>query len=69
MQLEYYFPLPQRPGLSVVPLSVVVGADVSVVLVSDTGLAQVLGVVAPGIVLGVLNTWHTAVTKELADGW
>lgn len=49
------------------PLSVVVGTDVSVVLVADTGLAQVPGVVPSGVVLRVLNARHTAVTKEVAD--
>lgn len=61
--------LPQRPCLSIVPLPVVVGTDVSVVLVSYAGFAQVLGVVASGVVLGVLNARHTAVTKEVAHGW
>lgn len=49
------------------PLSVVVGTDVSVVLVSYAGLAQVLGVVASGVVLGVLDSWHAAITKEVSD--
>lgn len=60
--------LPQRSRLSVVPLPVVVGTDVSVVLVADTGLAQVPGVVPSGVVLRVLNARHTAVAKEVADG-
>lgn len=49
--------IPERPCLSVVPLSVVAGTDVPVVLVSYAGLAQVLGVVASGVVHGVLNAW------------
>lgn len=61
--------IPQRPRLPVVPLSVVAGTDVPVVLVAYAGLAQVLGVVASGVVLGVLNARHTAVTKEVANGW
>lgn len=69
--ISVLFPMlsPQRPRLAVVPLSVVVGADVPVVLVSYAGLAQVLGVVASGVVLGVLNARHTAVAEEVADGW
>lgn len=61
--------LPQRPCFSIVPLSVVVGTNVPVVLVSDAGFAQVPGVVASGVVLGVLNARHAAVTKEVANGW
>lgn len=61
--------VPQRPCLSVVSLPVTVGTDVSVVVVSDAGLAQVLGVVASGVVLGVFDTRHTAVTKEVSDRW
>lgn len=51
------------------PLSVVVGTDVSVILVSNAGFTQVLRVVASGVMLGVLNARHTAVTKEVANGW
>lgn len=58
---------PQRAGLPVVPLSVVVGADVSVVLVPYAGFTQVLGVVASGVVERVFNARHTAVAKEVAD--
>lgn len=61
--------LPQRSCLSIVPLSVVIGADVSVVLVSYAGLAKVLGVGSFGVVLGVLHARHTAITKEVANGW
>lgn len=61
--------LPQRPRLSVVPLPVVVDTDVSVVLISYAGFAQVLRVVASGVMLGVFNTWHTAVAKEVANSW
>lgn len=50
------------------PLSVVAGTDVTVVLVADTGLAQVPGVVPSGVVLRVLHARHTAVTKEVANG-
>lgn len=50
------------------PLSVVVGTDVSVVLVPYAGLAEVLRVVASGVVLGVLHARHTAVTEEVPHG-
>ncbi len=69
ISLIFLMLLPQRSGLSIVPLSVVAGTDMSVVLVSYAGLTQVLGVVASGVVLWVLNTRHTAVTKEVANGW
>lgn len=61
--------LPQRSGLPVVPLSVVVGTDVSVVLVSYAGFAQVLGVVASGVMEWVFNSWYAAVAKEVTNGW
>lgn len=65
---EVFVPvLPQRPGLAVVPLLGAVGTDVSVVLVADAGLAQVLGVVASGVVLGVFDPRHAAVAKEVPD--
>lgn len=47
------------------PLSVVVGTDVSVVFVSYTGLAEVLWIVASGIVLGILNPRHAAIAEEV----
>lgn len=62
-------PKPERSRLSVVPLPVAVGADVAVVLVADAGLAQVLGVVASGVVLRVLHARHAAVAEEVANGW
>ena len=61
--------VPQRPCLSVVSLSVIVDTDVSVVLVSDAGLTQVLGVVAPGVMLCLLDPWHAAIAKELPHIW
>lgn len=67
--MAYFGDVPQGSCFPVVPLSVVVGTDVSVVLVSYTGLAQVLGVVASRVVLDVLHARHAAVTKEVADGW
>ena len=60
--------LPQRSGLPVVPLSVVVGTDVSVVLVPYAGFAQVLGVAASGVMKRVFNSWHAAVAKEVTNG-
>lgn len=59
--------VPQRSGLPVVPLPVVVGTDVPVVLVPDAGFTQVLGVVASGVMEGVFNAGHTAVAEEVAD--
>lgn len=59
--------LPQRSGLPVVPLSVVVGTDVPVILVPYAGFAQVLGVVASGVVERVFNARHAAVAEEVAD--
>lgn len=61
--------LPQSPGLPIVSLFVVAGTDVPVVLISYAGLTQVLGVVASGVMLGILHTWHTAVAKEVSDRW
>lgn len=61
--------LPQRPGLPVVPLSVVVDTDVSIILVPYAGFAQVLGVVASGIVESLLHSRHTAVAEEVTNGW
>ena len=61
--------VPQGPRLSVVSLSVVAGTDVSVVLISYTGLAQVLGVVSSGVVSGVFDARYTAVAKEVSDRW
>lgn len=59
--------VPQRAGLPVVPLSVVVGTDVPVVLVPYAGFTQVLGVVASGVMERVFNARHAAVAEEVAD--
>lgn len=50
-------------------LPVIVGTDVSVVLVSYTCLTEVLRVVASGIMQRILNAGHTAVTKEVPHRW
>lgn len=51
------------------PLSEVVGADVPVVLISYTSLAEVLWIVASGIMLGILNARHAAVAEEVPYHW
>lgn len=47
----------------------VVGTYMAVVLVSNAGLTKVSGIVSFGIVLGVFNSWDTAVAKEISYSW
>lgn len=61
--------LPQGPCLPKMPLPGAVDTDVSVVVITDTGFAQVLGILPPGVMLRVLHTRDATVTEEIPHRW
>jgi len=56
---------PKSSSLPVVPFPRVVGADVTVILVTNAGLTQVPWVVSFGIMFWVLHSWDTAIAKKI----
>lgn len=60
---------PKSSSLSKMSFPRVVGTDVAVVLVSNAGLAKVSGIVSFGIMLGVFNSWDTAIAKKIPYHW